>query len=69
DILGKEGAGLGILNDSLQWDRVIICAYQLGAMARQLEQTIDYARRRKQFDQPIGKFQSVSNRIAEMKLR
>ena len=38
-------------------------------MERQLEECIAYAKKRQQFGQPIGKFQSVSNRIADMKLR
>ena len=39
------------------------------AMERQLETCVQYARVRRQFDQPIGKFQSVANRIADMKVR
>jgi len=38
-------------------------------MERQLEETIRYAKQRKQFGTPIGKFQSVANRIVDMKLR
>jgi hypothetical protein len=38
-------------------------------MRRQLERCIDHARKRKQFGQAIGKFQSVANRIVDMKLR
>lgn len=38
-------------------------------MERQLETTIAYAQSREQYGQPIGKFQSVSNRVADMKLR
>src|SRR4029453_13216794 len=41
----------------------------LGTMQRQLERCVEHARRRKQFGQPIGKFQSVANRIVDMKLR
>ena len=67
--LGKEGAGVAISQSSLEWERCFILASQLGAMERQLEETIEYARERKQFKQPIGKFQSVSNRVADMKLR
>lgn len=68
-LLGKVGMGFSILNHSLEYDRCCILASQLGAMERQLEQAIDYTKKRQQFKQPIGKFQSVSNRIADMKLR
>ncbi|MGH1365053.1 MAG: acyl-CoA dehydrogenase family protein [Calditrichia bacterium] len=67
--LGKEGAGVSISNSSLEWERCCILASQLGAMERQLEEAIAYARERKQFGTTIGKFQSVSNRVVEMKLR
>ena len=67
--LGKEGAGFSISNHSLEYERCSILASQLGAMDRQIETTIAYAQKRKQFGQSIGKFQSVSNRVAEMKLR
>ena len=69
DRLGGEGAGLGILNRAIEWDRCCVLASQLGAMERQLEECVVYAKEREQFGQPIGKFQSVSNRIADMKLR
>lgn len=67
--LGKEGAGFSILNHSLEYDRGCILASQLGAMEYQLEQSITYVKKRKQFNQPVAGFQSVSNRIADMKLR
>lgn len=67
--LGAEGAGFSILNHSLEYDRCCILASQLGAMERLLEETIKYAQERKQFGKPIGQFQSVSNRIVDMKLR
>lgn len=67
--LGKEGAGFSISNHSLEYERCSILASQLGAMDRQLETTIKYAQEREQFGQSLGKFQSVSNRVAEMKLR
>ncbi len=69
NLLGKEGGGIGISQSSLEWERCFILASQLGAMERQLEEAVRYARGREQFNQPIGKFQSVSNRIADMKLR
>ena len=67
--LGQEGAGASIFNSSMEWERSCILASQVGAMERQLEACIRYARDRRQFGQPIGKFQSVANRIADMKVR
>ena len=68
-LLGPEGAGASIFTDSMDWERSFILASHVGSMARQLDKSVDYARTRRQFDEPIGKFQSVSNRIADMKLR
>ena len=67
--LGKEGGGLALSNHSLEYERCSILASQLGTMERQLETSVEYAKNRQQFGQPIGKYQSVSNRIADMKLR
>lgn len=67
--LGKEGAGFALSQHSLEFERCCILASQVGAMERQLASAIQFARERKQFGQSIGKFQSVSNRIADMKLR
>ncbi|HEY1407521.1 MAG TPA: acyl-CoA dehydrogenase family protein [Promineifilum sp.] len=67
--LGAEGVGTSLFNDSMEWERSCILGSHVGAMERQLELCIKYARDRRQFGQPIGKFQSVANRIADMKLR
>ena len=67
--LGKEGAGWSITISSLEYDRCSILASQLGAMEYQLESTIAFVKQRKQFGKSIGEFQSISNRIANMKLR
>ena len=67
--LGKEGAGMAIFNSSMEWERSCILASAVGAMQRQLEECVQYVRTRKQFGQPIGKFQSVSNKISDMYLR
>jgi len=68
-LLGREGRGAEVFNCSMAWERACILATCLGTMRRQLERCIERARRRKQFGQPIGKFQSVANRIVDMKLR
>jgi alkylation response protein AidB-like acyl-CoA dehydrogenase len=67
--LGPEGIGAKIFNNSMEWERACILGSHVGAMERQLEESIQYARERTQFDQPIGKFQSVANRIVDMKVR
>lgn len=67
--LGAEGAGWSITTSSLEYDRGGILGSQLGAMERQLEATIAFVKKRKQFGKSISEFQSVSNRIANMKLR
>ena len=67
--LGKEGAGFSISNHSLEYDRCCILAGGLGAMERQLEDSVEFAKQHQRFGQVIGNFQSVSNRIADMKLR
>jgi alkylation response protein AidB-like acyl-CoA dehydrogenase len=68
-MLGKKGAGAAIFSSEMEWERSCLFACHLGAMDRQLEECIQYAKDRVQFGQPIGKFQSVSNRIADMKMR
>jgi alkylation response protein AidB-like acyl-CoA dehydrogenase len=67
--LGKEGAGLPIFNSSMEWERSCILASAVGTMQRQIEECTKYANARRQFGQPIGKFQGVSNKIADMYLR
>lgn len=67
--LGPEGIGAHIFNSSMEWERACILGSYVGVMEQQLEQCVSYARSRKQFGQPIGKFQSISNRVATMKVR
>jgi alkylation response protein AidB-like acyl-CoA dehydrogenase len=67
--LGPEGAGVSLFSNSMEWERSCILASNVGVMERQLEVCVRYARERRQFGQPIGKFQSVANRIADMKVR
>ncbi len=67
--LGAEGAGFSISNHSLEYDRCCIMAGQVGTMDRQIEECVSFAKERVQFGKPISDFQSVTNRIANMKLR
>ena len=67
--LGRDGRGVSVFECSMEWERGCILASCLGVMKRQLQECIDQARGRKQFGKPIGKFQSVANRIVDMKVR
>jgi alkylation response protein AidB-like acyl-CoA dehydrogenase len=69
NILGKERQGARIFNSSMAWERSCILGSNLGAMQRQLESCIKYANERRQYKSTIGKFQSVSNKIVDMKMR
>jgi len=68
-ILGGVGGGAPTFNHAMDWERVCLFASHVGTMARLVEQTVEYARTRKQFGQAIGKFQAVAHKIADMKVR
>jgi hypothetical protein len=67
--LGREGAGKGLFTDSMTWERSCILASAVGTMERILERSVAYANERKQFGQPIGKFQLIASKIVDMKMR
>jgi alkylation response protein AidB-like acyl-CoA dehydrogenase len=66
--LGPEGAGAAVFNSAMEWERACIFAAHLGAMERLLDDCVRYAKQRRQFGQPIAKFESVAGRIADMKV-
>lgn len=67
--LGPEGAGSAIFNSEMEWERSCLSATHLGAMEKMLEDCITYANDRRQFGNPIGKYQAVAHKIADMKVR
>lgn len=67
-MLGKPGQGGEIFQTSMRWERACIMASQVGVMRRTMEACVRYARQRRQFGKPIGKFQSVADKIANMKI-
>lgn len=68
-VLGAVGGGTVLFNQSMEWERVCIAATHVGTMERLLERSIRYARTRQAFGQPIGKFQAVSHKLVDMKVR
>jgi len=67
-VLGSVGQGGEIFQTSMRWERACIMASQVGLMRRTLESCIDYARQRRQFGKPIGRFGSIADKIANMKI-
>lgn len=68
-LLGRVGSGAQIFNHSMAWERSCILGSLVGGMERELEDCLAYAKQRKQFGKPIGNFQLVAAKLADMKLR
>lgn len=67
-MLGKPGQGGEIFSASMRWERACIMASQVGLMRRTMERCIEYARQRRQFGRAIAKYESVADKIADMKI-
>jgi alkylation response protein AidB-like acyl-CoA dehydrogenase len=67
-VLGRVGRGAEVFMHSMAWERACIMASQVGLMRRTMEDCIAYARERKQFGQSIGKFESIADKIADMRV-
>jgi alkylation response protein AidB-like acyl-CoA dehydrogenase len=60
---------MAIFNSSMEWERSCLFASSIGAMRRQLETCVAYAQSRTQFGEPIGKFQAIAGKLADMYVR
>jgi len=68
-LLGRPGAGLAVFQIAMTYERALILAFRLGAMERELADSIAFVKARRLGDTPIAKHQAVAHRIARMKLR
>jgi len=66
NLLGEKGRGLRVALTTLDGGRIGVAAQALGIADACLETAIEYARTREQFKRPIGKFQAIQNKIAEI---
>ncbi len=66
NLLGEEGRGVNVLMSGLDYERVVLAGGPLGIMAACLDVVIPYVHERKQFDQPIGEFQLMQGKLADM---
>ena len=65
-VMGGEGNGTKVLMSGLDYERVVLSAGPLGIMQACLDVVIPYVRERKQFGQPIGNFQLIQAKVADM---
>jgi isovaleryl-CoA dehydrogenase len=66
NILGRENDGVRVLMSGLDYERVVLAGGPLGLMAAALDLVLPYVRERKQFDRPIGTFQLMQAKLADM---
>ena len=66
NLLGAEGRGANVLMSGLDYERAVLAAGPLGIMAACLDLVVPYVHQRKQFGQPIGEFQLMQGKLADM---
>ncbi|MFV2052432.1 isovaleryl-CoA dehydrogenase [Aliiroseovarius sp. YM-037] len=66
NVLGEEGKGVRVLMSGLDFERVVLSGIGTGIMAACLDEIMPYLNERKQFGQPIGNFQLMQGKIADM---
>ena len=66
NVLGEEGDGVRVLMSGLDYERVVLSGGPVGIMAACLDVVMPYVHERKQFDRPIGTFQLMQGKIADM---
>ncbi|MSP04219.1 MAG: isovaleryl-CoA dehydrogenase [Acetobacteraceae bacterium] len=66
NVLGHVGEGVRVLMSGLDFERVVLAAGPLGIMQACMDVVVPYVHERKQFDQPIGEFQLMQGKLADM---
>ncbi|HRP97331.1 MAG TPA: isovaleryl-CoA dehydrogenase [Rhodocyclaceae bacterium] len=66
NVLGQVGGGVKVLMSGLDYERAVLCGGPLGIMAACMDVVVPYLHERKQFGQPIGEFQLMQGKVADM---
>jgi isovaleryl-CoA dehydrogenase len=66
NVLGEEGKGVNVLMSGLDYERVVLAAGPVGIMAAALDVVVPYVHEREQFGKPIGTFQLMQGKLADM---
>jgi isovaleryl-CoA dehydrogenase len=66
NVLGRVNGGVRVLMSGLDYERLVLCGGPLGIMAACMDVVVPYVHRRKQFGRPIGEFQLMQGKLADM---
>ena len=66
NVLGEEGRGVAVLMSGLDYERLVLTGGPLGIMQSCLDAVVPYVHQREQFGQPIGEFQLIQAKLADM---
>ena len=66
NVLGEEGAGINVLMSGLDYERVVLSGIGVGIMHSVLDHLMPYMHERKQFGKPIGEFQLMQGKLADI---
>ena len=66
NVLGQVGRGVNVLMSGLDYERTVLAAGPIGIMQACLDLVVPYIHERKQFGQPIGTFQFIQGKVADM---
>jgi acyl-CoA dehydrogenase len=69
NLLGEENGGFYLIMANFQWERLSMALGALGGMQRVFDVTLGYAKERQAFGRPIGRFQAIRHKLAELATR
>jgi acyl-CoA dehydrogenase len=69
NLLGEENRGFYLIVANFQWERLLMSLGAVGSMTAMIERTVEYMQERTAFGRPIGKFQALRHKLAEMAVK
>ena len=69
NLLGEENKGFYLIMANFQWERLLMAIGAVGSMRRVIDRTVEFALERHAFGRPIGHFQAIRHKVAEMAVK
>ena len=69
NLLGEQNEGFKLIMANFQWERLTMALGAVGGMQKIFEMTLKYAKEREAFGRPIGRFQAIRHKFAEMSVK